>query len=174
MRFFGAKCRESPSGVRFQTGPDDFPLRIMIIHEREDRHGGCIETPPPRPLDGSVAGLPVGAWSTRAWTEDGEITSQWTATVEKELYRWFASSRGILAIGLSLAGLAYLVAPTLGQQANSKMAWYAKRRARRPARPPAPDRTGYRHGRYRARFQELRKGQGVEQGIQRRALGPEE
>ena len=26
-----------------------------------------------------------------------------------------ASSRGILAIGLSLAGLAYLVAPTLGQ-----------------------------------------------------------
>ena len=51
-----------------------------------------------------------------------------------------ASSRGILAIGLSLAGLAYLVAPTLGQgpQQDGSVRKTASPAAHAPPAPVAP------------------------------------
>ena len=75
-----------------------------------------------------------------------------------------ASSRGILAIGLGLTGLAILVAPTLGQAPAQDG---AVRKAANPtsAAMAHADRAGHRHGRSRARFQELREGQAIEQGI---------
>ena len=48
-----------------------------------------------------------------------------------------ASSRGILAIGLGLAGLAYLVAPTLGQVPQQDGS-VRKTTSPTPATPPAP------------------------------------
>jgi Skp family chaperone for outer membrane proteins len=49
-----------------------------------------------------------------------------------------ASSRGILAIGLSLAGLALLVGPSLGQQQDAAVHKTADQATPKPPAPPVP------------------------------------
>ena len=96
-----------------------------LHRRRRDPRRGRIRA---RSLD-RIDGSPVGqagrsrrcTLSPRSWTRGSDIASHWTATVEKELYRWLLSSRGILAIGLGLAGLAFLVGPSLGQQQDGSV-----------------------------------------------------
>ena len=65
------------------------------------------------------------------------------------------SSRGILAIGLGLTGLAFLVGPSLGQQQDGAVRKTASPTA--GAAAPGSGRTGHRHGRHRLVFKSYEK-----------------
>ena len=81
-----------------------------------------------------------------------------------------ASSRGILAIGLSLAGLASW---SVRRSVKATARWLGPQNGEPLDKAHCPHRSpGDRHGRHRTRLQELREGQGFEQGVQRGCCWP--